>query len=60
MTPDEEFKIVRQHVLSQIPDGKPGMAVAFYTSLDDLTRAHMRYMKTCLSCGSRVQPCCGH
>lgn len=60
MTEDDKIKIVRDSILSHIPSGAPAQKPAFYTSLDDLVRAEMRYMKTCISCGAEVQPCCGH
>lgn len=60
MTEKEQFDIVKARLLADIPDAKPGQHVAFTTSADDLVRAQMRYMKTCISCGSPIQPCCGH
>lgn len=60
MTEEDKIKLVKEHVLSHIPRAVPIQKPEFYTSLNDLVRAEMRYMKTCISCGADIQPCCGH
>jgi hypothetical protein len=56
----EEFERVRKQTMQSLDVAPPGWKPWAHGRIDDLVHAELAYMKICISCGSKIQPCCGH